>query len=208
MSATAVYTFAMPIGDAYDYTRGALEASGAVLGTQMPPGRIDFTLNRKDPDTGALDLEMAGRATLSATGESQSAVTLSIDPATGLFTYALGLGLVALLVGSLIFNWGALWFLIVIAAEAWLFWSVFNKWPVAVLDSIRERMLASPSVSGGAPVVQPVAPIFAPSPSTASTGNTAAEIADQIRQLATLRDQGHITPEEFEAKKADLLKRI
>ncbi|HEY7133866.1 MAG TPA: PH domain-containing protein [Acidimicrobiia bacterium] len=33
-------------------------------------------------------------------------------------------------------------------------------------------------------------------------------IADQIQQLATLRDQGHITPAEFEAKKAELLQRM
>jgi uncharacterized membrane protein YdbT with pleckstrin-like domain len=33
-------------------------------------------------------------------------------------------------------------------------------------------------------------------------------IAEQIQQLATLRDQGHITPAEFEAKKAELLGRM
>jgi uncharacterized membrane protein YdbT with pleckstrin-like domain len=33
-------------------------------------------------------------------------------------------------------------------------------------------------------------------------------IADQINQLAQLRDQGHLTPEEFEAKKAELLGRM
>ncbi len=37
---------------------------------------------------------------------------------------------------------------------------------------------------------------------------TATSIPEQIQQLAALRDQGHITPEEFEAKKADLLSRM
>jgi uncharacterized membrane protein YdbT with pleckstrin-like domain len=36
----------------------------------------------------------------------------------------------------------------------------------------------------------------------------AASIPEQIQQLATLRDAGTITPEEFEAKKAELLKRM
>jgi uncharacterized membrane protein YdbT with pleckstrin-like domain len=36
----------------------------------------------------------------------------------------------------------------------------------------------------------------------------AASIPDQINQLAQLRDQGHITPAEFEAKKAQLLERM
>ena len=34
------------------------------------------------------------------------------------------------------------------------------------------------------------------------------DIAEQITKLAALRDQGHITPEEFEAKKAELLERM
>ncbi len=41
----------------------------------------------------------------------------------------------------------------------------------------------------------------APAPATPS-------IADQINQLAQLRDQGHLTAEEFEAKKAELLGRM
>jgi uncharacterized membrane protein YdbT with pleckstrin-like domain len=36
----------------------------------------------------------------------------------------------------------------------------------------------------------------------------AASIPDQINQLAQLRDQGHITQDEFEAKKAQLLERM
>ena len=35
-----------------------------------------------------------------------------------------------------------------------------------------------------------------------------ANVPEQIAQLAALRDQGHITPEEFEAKKAELLGRM
>ncbi len=44
----------------------------------------------------------------------------------------------------------------------------------------------------------------APAPAPAS-GPT---VPEQITQLAALRDQGHITPEEFEAKKAELLGRM
>ena len=35
-----------------------------------------------------------------------------------------------------------------------------------------------------------------------------AAVPEQIEQLARLRDQGHITPQEFEAKKAELLNRM
>jgi uncharacterized membrane protein YdbT with pleckstrin-like domain len=43
---------------------------------------------------------------------------------------------------------------------------------------------------------------------TAIPVHEAPDITDQIAKLAALRDQGHITPEEYEAKKAELLGRM
>ena len=45
-------------------------------------------------------------------------------------------------------------------------------------------------------------------PAPQSAQPTTPDVPDQIRKLADLRDQGTLTPEEFEAKKADLLARI
>jgi hypothetical protein len=39
-------------------------------------------------------------------------------------------------------------------------------------------------------------------------GSTGSDVPDQIRKLGELRDQGLLTDEEFEAKKADLLDRL
>jgi hypothetical protein len=46
----------------------------------------------------------------------------------------------------------------------------------------------------------------AAAPTAEST--TLASVADQIRQLGELRDHGLVTPDEFEAKKAELLQRM
>ena len=43
---------------------------------------------------------------------------------------------------------------------------------------------------------------------SAAPAATAPSVADQIKQLAELRDQGHITVEEYDAKKAQLLERM
>jgi hypothetical protein len=51
------------------------------------------------------------------------------------------------------------------------------------------------------------APTPAPAPAPAGGGDTAA-IMEQIKQLGSLRDAGVLTADEFEAKKAELLKRI
>jgi len=213
MPATAVYNLAMPPADAYVFTRDALQAAGAVLGAQTPPTNIDFALTRKDADTGSMDVVMPGRAVVVAAPEGKATVTLVIEPATQFVVYALGIGLVALVFGSFFFgSLGGLWFILVIAAEGYLFWSVFNKWPAETLAAIAVKMKASPSVSGGAPVVQPAAPFFSPPPVATTVPSpasaNAADIAEQIRHLAELRDQGHLTAEEFEAKKAELLARI
>lgn len=53
-----------------------------------------------------------------------------------------------------------------------------------------------------APVAAPVAP--APTPAV----DTADEIADALARLGELRDKGIVSPEEFEAKKLELLERL
>jgi membrane protein YdbS with pleckstrin-like domain len=53
----------------------------------------------------------------------------------------------------------------------------------------------------------PAAPAAAPAAELAGPAN-ADEIANAIERLAQMRDAGHITPEEFEAKKSELLDRL
>lgn len=78
------------------------------------------------------------------------------------------------------------------------------KNPSAVQNEIYQQMeqneiKRADRISGGinraqSPVAAPAAP--------------ADDVPAKIAQLAALRDQGHITPEEFEAKKAELLGRM
>jgi len=67
----------------------------------------------------------------------------------------------------------------------------------------------------GRPTMPPIrtepapAPAPAPAPPSAPARiDTSEEVADALGRLGQLRDQGLITPEEFEAKKAELLGRI
>jgi Short C-terminal domain len=45
-------------------------------------------------------------------------------------------------------------------------------------------------------------------PESAPPAKSDPSIPDQIRQLGELRDQGLVTPEEFETKKTELLSRL
>lgn len=62
-------------------------------------------------------------------------------------------------------------------------------------DHVRQR-LSAPKPASAAPSDQ------------SSDVPTAMNIRDQIRKLGELRDSGMVTPEEFEAKKAELLARM
>lgn len=63
-----------------------------------------------------------------------------------------------------------------------------------------------PYTPAPAPTPTP-APTPPPTPAPAGAGDSAA-IMEQIKQLGSLRDAGVLTADEFEAKKAELLKRI
>ncbi|HEY6569020.1 MAG TPA: PH domain-containing protein [Candidatus Limnocylindrales bacterium] len=86
----------------------------------------------------------------------------------------------------------------------------------AMMESKTERMIvlntprATPQAPAApAPVPPPVAPAPAPAPvAPVPPPPDADEVAKTIASLATLRDSGAITPEEYEAKKQELLDRI
>jgi len=68
-----------------------------------------------------------------------------------------------------------------------------------------DRVALSPEAAPGA--VPPPEPTPTP-PETAAAPNPADELATTLERLAGLRDRGLITPEEYEAKKRDLLERM
>ena len=67
-----------------------------------------------------------------------------------------------------------------------------------IVDAVRQR-LSAPK--------QQEAPAPNPSSTAAETGG-GGDVFEQLRKLGELRDAGIVTPEEFEAKKAELLSRL
>ena len=74
------------------------------------------------------------------------------------------------------------------------------------MDARETRQSSTGATAVGDAVAQALAAQQEPAaPAPAPSG---ADVPEQIEQLARLRDAGHITPEEFEAKKAELLGRM
>ena len=88
-------------------------------------------------------------------------------------------------------------------------------WPEVQRHGMRLAYL--PVVSGGKPAAAPERPAAEPSrqssqpaqtPASAASSPADGDIVGQIERLGRLRDQGVLSPEEFAAAKAGLLKRL
>jgi hypothetical protein len=76
---------------------------------------------------------------------------------------------------------------------------------VKLQDQVASRPAPAPAPAAPAPVPAAPAPVAAvPAPAAATAQDQAASLV----RLAELRDQGVITPEEFEAKKTEILSRM
>lgn len=74
------------------------------------------------------------------------------------------------------------------------------------MDARETRQSSTDATAVGDAVAQAIA-AQPPAAAPAAAAST-ADVPEQIEQLARLRDAGHITPEEFEAKKSELLGRM
>ncbi len=72
------------------------------------------------------------------------------------------------------------------------------------VQAVSPQVEAAPAAPQGAPVVEPAAPGGGPR----GTGGGSEELAATLERLAGLRDRGLITPDEYEAKKRDILERM
>ncbi len=72
------------------------------------------------------------------------------------------------------------------------------------MDARENRQSSTDATAVGDAVAKAIGEPRAPG----ATGAAAPSVPEQIEQLAHLRDAGHITPEEYEAKKAELLGRM
>jgi hypothetical protein len=124
------------------------------------------------------------------------------------------------------FNWAiatyALFF--IVGSMAYTAWSLSSNVPEKTLTEFMKHLQGGAGAPAAGFTQQPFqpapppqytpppaptpSPALTPAPASAAAGGDAATIMEQIKQLGGLRDAGVLTPEEFETKKAELLKRI
>lgn len=180
--ATAAYTLSMPQGEAFDYTLKALGDAGALIGTQVPPARIEFGLIRTDKAAGSLDIPLTGHVLLAVLPDGQSNATFTVGPSMQYVGYAAGVGAIGLVFGDLLLGeLAGLWSTLVVAAVAYALWLLFAKLPDDALNLIGEKMRASDKVVGGGPA----APASATKPTPAPAKPRSNAVADPSKPIIT-----------------------
>lgn len=231
-------TFSGSAQDAFNQALNAINAAGlASKGTltsqvtwQQPPSAAKFeTICKSTWTTLGFAIKYDGDLQVQPAGPGQVTARYSLKLQWG---SAMGLILAqgAMVLIAAMFNWAiaayALFF--IVGSMAFTAWNLASNIPERTLTEFVKHLqgggapmagFATPSYQPApqafTPAPQPVTPAPAPAaftpapqPAPAGGGGDAAVIMEQIKQLGGLRDAGVLTPEEFEAKKAELLKRI
>lgn len=208
-------TFNGEPGDAFNQAINALTAMNAQLLWQQPPASAKFMLPRKDTwITSGFAMKYDGELQVQKSSPTQTTARLQLKLQWGSFV-PLALTWLAVVFVMGMFNiyvavYGLFFMAVLVAYSAW---QVSSQLPDKILAEFFRTVGGAPATPQPQPFQPPPAqphapaPAPAPSPTSAAAGGSAA-IMEQIKQLGGLRDAGVLTPEEFEAKKAELLKRI
>ena len=104
--------------------------------------------------------------------------------------------------------------LVGIAATAWTAYNLSNNLPKSMADKLlleiqmQAQSGATPIRQAAAPVAQAAAPRAQTNVSSNGAMSDGSAVVANMRKLQELRDMGALTPAEFEAKKAEILKRL
>lgn len=186
--------------------------------TSMNPARpVEFKVSRSG-NLGGYGAPYHGTATFVQMGPARTKVLLEINPVTW-FT-----GIIVAAVIAIIFLAGGLTqneetamtvTVILLPVTAIMLYLYYRPWRTQVIDKLQAGVHGTmPAYETAQPAPSSSAPTYAAPPSPAPTASvsaaptTSASVAEQMRQLNELKEQGLITEDEFAAKRSELLKRL
>jgi hypothetical protein len=207
--------------EAFSRALQVLGANNAEITWQQSPQAAKFLLTRKSVwSTAGVPIKFDGDLQVTPVGPGQSSARLALKLRWGSAMPLMALQGGSILIVAMMNYYVAMYaiFLIPLALGITA-WNVASSIPEKALTDLVNAMQGgvapaytppAPAAAAPQPVAPtPAAPVAAAPPAPAPQASTdTAGIVEQIKQLASLRDAGAITPEEFEAKKRDLLARI
>jgi hypothetical protein len=203
----------------------AIQSAGGQIHWQSPPQSAQFTIRKKES---GMEVGFHGDLSVSQLAPQQSMVRADVRVNWSTTVPILISGVVTVIVviifGNLFFPFIFVYFypfimLLALLTAAYSAWQLGSKLPRDIAEEILGKLqsasaAAAPRTAGwfglGAFKRQDSAgfPAQAGSPEPPPRAEQTPNVFDQIKQLAELRDAEAITAEEFESKKAELLKRL
>ena len=185
----------------------AVQSVGGTVKQQQAPYLVRFDVTKKGFwSTGGMRLRFDGELALAPQGARQTAARVALKLVPTSRNTMIGMYAATTLV--LLVVWGGFGVIFGAAGLAFAWHKYSNTMPSEFAESIANAMLAPTGVPNGVPNAAPPAPMPPAAVQARAEEAAAATVVEQLRQLGQLRDLGVVTAEEFEAKKAELLRRI
>ena len=205
----------LDVPNAYARVINAIQEAGGQVKMQTPPQNVQFELVRKKWKKGSswgVPLRFYGTVGVQPISNKEARVTTNVKADFGsavpLFIFVGISGFIcALLLGA----WAGVFGMIWLALTLGFLVSIYINLNTNVPEALCQEIVAALPVTTTTYTPPPEAGLDIPA-QTGKLNNTPPEagldIPAQIKKLAELRDMGALTTAEFEAKKAELLKRL
>lgn len=218
------FPYEADVPTAFAAATSAVQAAGGAVTWQAAPQSARFEMTKKDfMNTGGMKVRYDGELSIAPQGARQSLVRFNIKVNSGSLTPLILVNVVAVLILAMMSGPGGGFVLLVgLAAGGWQLYNVSSKLPGELAEKVQRSLPAPPPLGAAMGGYAPQQAAYAPPPpvmngqmaggaghggGAAPAGGTSSAV-EQLKQLAELRNVGAITPEEFEAKKAELLARL
>jgi hypothetical protein len=201
------WTVAADPATAYGMALQAVQGGGARVVSENPPHSMKLSKSKGG-------FRYDGQLQLQPLGPSQTALRLTFKPSSGAIAVVAISGLVGVM--TMPYMLGSLGALVSLGITCWLLWSMTRSEPALLAETVLSTLPQSgghgaptgPAVRPAAPI-PPSAPAAPPAPAAAvETEDGPSSTFERIKQLAELKAMGVLSPEEFDLKKAELLKRL
>lgn len=204
---------------AFEMALQAIRAAGGEILWQGPPASAKFMMGERSL---GIKFNFKGDLSLAPSGPRQSIARVSLKVEPSAIATMLCFNFVSIVIGAMFLLQVGL--ILAIIASLFSLWTLVSRMPADMAEKVMMAIPQAPPAWAAAPPVptamphvappplpgasfapRPAPPPLPPEPAAHAAGTDAI---GQLKALADLRDLGAVTPEEFEAKKAELLKRL
>ncbi|HYC14873.1 MAG TPA: SHOCT domain-containing protein [Stellaceae bacterium] len=199
------------IGTATRLSAEAVRAAGGTVSASIPGEPVRFSIKRPGSWRDNKNTPYEGTASVLAVNSTQSRIDVETTLAAIFYIYIAATCIGCLILTALFFYVGIVPLIFAIIISIYVAVMAQGTWAQEMADAIVAKLPAAAHVTAQAPVSAPPAGTSPPpsAPAAAGVAHTpSSAVMEDLKKLGELHSSGVLTDAEFEAKKAELLKRL